>query len=105
VATTDRVLVALAAGCTQLEHLDLNGCSAVTNDGLKPLLAANPMLQLVFLHGCDIDDFALKMLADSCHSLQHVDIAYQKNVSDAGLCYLVRACRDMVRVWIRVLRR
>ena len=49
---TDTGLGRLAAGCPNLDHLDLDGCEQVTDVGLERLAAGFPNLSLLDLIEC-----------------------------------------------------
>ena len=49
---TDGGVKAVAAGCPNLQHLDLINCRNVTDGGLKAVAAGCPNLQHLNLTGC-----------------------------------------------------
>ena len=49
---TDGGLAAVAAGCPNLQHLDLAGCEIVTDGGLAAVAAGSPNLQHLDPRGC-----------------------------------------------------
>jgi hypothetical protein len=54
---------------TLLQHLSLEGCWKITNDGIRTLAQTCRGLRTIKLSGCyKLSDNALKYLADNCQS-------------------------------------
>jgi hypothetical protein len=86
---------------TELE-LSTQASDQVSDVGIQHFAGTNPKLTQLYLEGCNISDRGLRWLADGCHQLQELDIAYVPFVSHANLPALC-LCRIAV-FWVGVLR-
>ena len=86
---TDVSLVCLANNSSHLQTLDISRCRKVTDNGLN-ILAKNCLnLKRLDLEECSrITDSSLHHLALSCHRLSHLNIGFCDLVSDEGVRYI-----------------
>lgn len=91
---TDEVLERLSR-FRHLTYLDLQGSTAVTDDGLR-YLAHLPQLEHLTLSGTKITDCGLAVLRE-LPNLKTLDICHQEYISDAGIAHL-NFCEQLERV-------
>ena len=70
----------------QLQHLELEGCRAITDEGLMHL--KNLPLQHLNLNLCEFSKYGLAHL-QSLQQLKHLNLAYCGNITDVGLANLL----------------
>lgn len=94
------------ARCTKLERLTLAGCSRLTDNPLKEILAANSRLQALDLSQLEsITDDSLLVVAETCPKLQGLNIVGCKLITDTSLIPLSQNRRMLRRVSLIVLHR
>ena len=86
-ATTDSRLVALlslicrATPEASVERMNINGCAAITDSGLRSVSVTCAGLRKLELRGCQrVTNAGLDEVLESCPALLHLDAAGRKNV-------------------------
>ncbi|MCL7027524.1 hypothetical protein MKW94_029823 [Papaver nudicaule] len=82
-----------------IEVLYLDNCSKFSNM-LCIVLSWFPRLTTVSLKGCHITDKGLKILAESCSSLQIVNLSKCQLISDSGVGFISQNCRELCSLCI-----
>jgi hypothetical protein len=89
-------LVSVAHSCSQLRHLNLERCSAVTDAGLCAIGEGCSGLQHLNLEGCEaVTDAGLRAIGEGCSGLQHLNLAYCRAATDAGLVAIGEGCSGL----------
>lgn len=90
---TDDFLSLAAEKCPLLEHLDLTGCDAITDVGVRWLAASCKGMQTLYLTGCRyIGDRGMLSIGNALHELRRLSIASCRLVSDIGIRHLADGC-------------
>ena len=116
---TDTMLIDLASGCSQLEHLRIPEASPITDEGIVYLSKQCNQLHTLYLSTTRITDVAILALCANCPHLLHIDISccditdtslgaiaktYPKlltlrlrecDFSDEGLVFLANTCHQL----------
>ena len=88
---TDGGIERLAAGCPNLNHLNLRGCT-VTDVGIERLAAGCPKLNHLYLDNCtQVTDVGIERLAAGCPNLNHLNLRRCDQVTDARISDLLQA--------------
>ncbi|CAL9023062.1 unnamed protein product [Prunus brigantina] len=85
---------------SKLHTLILECCLRITNHGLSVVATGCPSLQVISLYRCQISDFGLESLANSCSILKDVNLSYCYFITDHGLRALSQGCRQLQAVKI-----
>jgi hypothetical protein len=103
----DQIVTAIALSCPNLEDLNLNSCSQVTDKSLILLARHCRNLRKLNLNRCDlVSDLTLVELARNCRKLEIVNINRplkdpRLNVSDAALAAVVREKPNITEIRMR----
>ena len=93
---TDAGVIALVAGCGQLQSIDLKGCYQVTDAGVIALGAGRGQLQCINLECCgEVTDAGVIALGAGRGQLQCINLAYCGEVTDAGVIALGAGCGQL----------
>jgi len=86
-------LCALAAGCTKIKELKLEGTTKITDEGLKSLAENCKALQEITIQNCtEITSEGIKAFAEGCIDLKYADFTGCTGVDDAGWFELANWC-------------
>ena len=93
---TDAGVIALVAGCGQLQSINLASCGKVTDAGVRALSAGCGQLQSIDLKGCyQVTDTGVIALGAGRGQLQCINLAYCGEVTDAGVIALGAGCGQL----------
>jgi Leucine Rich repeat len=98
---TDTGLQALAQHCTGLTKLYLAGCRLITDTGLQALAQHCTGLKELYLAGCRlITDTGLQALAQHCTGLKELNLAGCRLITDVGLQALAQHCTGLTELYL-----
>lgn len=75
----------------ELTEIHLQWCSGVTDDGVRALVVACPLLTTIDLMSCSITNPAVHAIAKGFHDLKHLDVSWCSGITDAGIQHLAPA--------------
>ena len=88
--STDGLTVSDA--CRNLENFSLEGCR-IDRSSVHHFLIRNPRLVQINLSGLkDISNSAMRIIAQGCPHLEHLNVSWCQNVDTRGLLRVVQAC-------------
>jgi hypothetical protein len=82
---TDEVVQSVAAHCPLLEHLNIGGCSVVSDTAIRTVAESCPLLQFVILQGTNIADATVASLSERCPLLKRMNLGFCPNLTDAAI--------------------
>ncbi|XP_038248129.1 F-box/LRR-repeat protein 2 isoform X3 [Dermochelys coriacea] len=83
-------------GCRNLEHLNLSWCDQITKDGIEALVKGCSGLKALFLRGCtQLEDEALKHVQNHCRELVILNLQSCTQISDEGIVKICRGCHRL----------
>ncbi|XP_073189175.1 F-box/LRR-repeat protein 2 isoform X2 [Lepidochelys kempii] len=83
-------------GCRNLEHLNLSWCDQITKDGIEALVKGCSGLKALFLRGCtQLEDEALKHIQNHCRELIILNLQSCTQISDEGIVKICRGCHRL----------
>lgn len=91
----DNELGILVNSCSQLEVLNLSGCSQLSRQAFFELAHTMTNLRELDLKKCNIDDSALLEIAYRCRELSKLNISYNMQISLRGLMQVLKACPNL----------
>lgn len=119
----DEFLKKLAVLCPNLEVIDLSHCSGITEEGIGEILKSCeikcleikvcravfdlgidlelPKLEVLRASGSALNDHALKMIANTCSRILHLDLDNCLNVTTSGVKEVVEHCRTLREINLR----
>jgi len=96
---TDASVKALAKNCPNLQQIYLNGCTGVTDASVKALAENCPNLAWINFDGCTrVTDAPVKALAENCPKLQTIGLNGCTRVTDASVKPLAEKCPNLQRI-------
>uniref|UniRef100_A0A673NCD2 F-box/LRR-repeat protein 2-like n=1 Tax=Sinocyclocheilus rhinocerous TaxID=307959 RepID=A0A673NCD2_9TELE len=88
-------------GCRMLENLNLSWCDQITSDGIEALSRGCTSVRALFLRGCtQLDDTALKQLQKHCPELMTINMQSCTQITDDGFVSLCRGCHKLQMVCV-----
>lgn len=100
----DSTLIRLRDCGSSLKSLALYCCFAFTDHGLGLVATGCSDLVSVTLYRCNITDPGLESLANSCPSLENVNLSYCTLITDRGISKLSKECTRLHAVMISYCR-
>ncbi|KAH9667285.1 f-box domain-containing protein [Citrus sinensis] len=121
---SDEFLKKLAVLCPNLEVIDLSHCLGITEEGIGEILKSCceikcleikrcravfdlgidlelPKLEVLQASGSALNDHALKMIANTCSRILHLDLDNCLNVTTSGVKEVVEHCRTLREINLR----
>ncbi|XP_071741448.1 F-box/LRR-repeat protein 12-like [Rutidosis leptorrhynchoides] len=92
---TDSCLTPLLKYGSTLNSLYLDQCGSITDTGLALIASACPLLTVISLAGTSVSDDGLKVVSQSCKSLEELNLNSCQDISDHGIYYLNQNCRQL----------
>ncbi|XP_037948596.1 F-box/LRR-repeat protein 7 [Teleopsis dalmanni] len=92
---SNQAMIDVLTKCTNLQHLDVTGCSQVNSISPNPNLEPTRRLLLQYLDLTDciaIDDVGLKIVVKNCPQLIYLYLRRCIQITDAGLKYVPSFC-------------
>ena len=94
---TDVGLWAIARFCEGLTGLNLSRAEGFTHIGLRSLTLRCENITNLDLSYCpQINDTALRVVAGGCGRLQHLNVSYCDKITDMSLSEIAQCCRDLL---------
>jgi len=98
-ALTNATIQTHFAPLAPLQHLSLEGCWKITNEGIKVLSQTCRGLKTIKLSGCyKLSDDALKFLSDNCYGMEKWRLARLPAISNNGLEYIAHLRGTSLRI-------
>ncbi|KAG0236485.1 hypothetical protein BGW42_003391 [Actinomortierella wolfii] len=72
--------------------VDFESCRLISNDAMRVLFTASPGLVRINVMGTVIEDSGLRQLANSCLSLERLNLAFCHHITDTGARYVLDHC-------------
>eukprot|EP00899_Mesostigma_viride_P019793 jgi/Mesvir1/27815/Mv07495-RA.1 len=92
---TDEGIIAVAAGCPELEHLNM-ACCNVTDASVSAIAARCARLKFLKVAGCaGVSDASITLLASRCPLLEYLEVSGCRAVTDASITLLARSCPNL----------
>ncbi len=94
-AVTDAALVSIGAGCTNLRHLSIGGCTQITDIAITGIIKGCRHLQSLDVSGCTtLTDAAFASVETHGLGLQRVNMALcnQETITNATLYAIAKGC-------------
>lgn len=82
---TDNGLKELAINAKNLYWLSLDCCPEITDDGIEYLAIHCDSLRALNLSNCSLTDLSLNILSVHCRNLTKINLSYNPNITDQGL--------------------
>jgi hypothetical protein len=103
---TDTGLQALAQRCTGLTSLNLEWCQPITDAGLQALAQRCTELKMLNLEACQlITDASVQALAQHCTRLTSLNLEGCQLITDAGVQALAQRCTGLTTLNLRECNR
>ncbi len=90
----------VARGCPNLEELYLTCAPGVPSAAFAELGVRCPKLRVLGVSMTQIDDAAIRRVAEGCPDLCFLNVEGCKGVSDSSICEVVTRCRELTRLEI-----
>jgi hypothetical protein len=104
-AVDNAQLISIANGLLQLQSLNIDGCSKITDEGIRAVASGLPRLQSLNIEYCDnITDEGIRALANGLPQLQSLTINDCGNITDEGISALANGCTQLHSLNIRIFR-
>ena len=100
---SDKKIISIVHSCPNITHLSFINSIAFSNRALE--LIAGSYSNLKYLNLCDdrsggnrsfrareVDDGGLWRIAQSCHKLEYLNIAYRTEITEQSICAIIRSC-------------
>ncbi|KAE8698338.1 F-box/LRR-repeat protein 4 [Hibiscus syriacus] len=98
----ERGLEAIASGCTEFTHLEVNGCHNIGTIGLESVGKSCPRLtELPLLYCKRIGNFALTEVGRGFKHLQALHLVDCSSLGDEAICSIAKGCRNLKKLQIR----
>ena len=103
-AVTDALVVQLAEGCPSLEHVDLFGCTSITDKAVMALARSCSWLKYLNLSNSIVTDEGITALRRGCPGLVELIVEDCDNVSEGPAIDEMRAagCRVFISLAVSV---
>lgn len=83
-------------GCvSNLRFLNLDCCSGISDNGLSSFANGCSLLKFISLYRCNVTDVGLERLAQSCPTLEDINLIYCSQISDHGIKMLFQNCSNL----------
>jgi hypothetical protein len=100
-AADDDVVLACAANCPELTHLNLR-CTDVTDVSINAIAARCPRLVLLNTQGClGVTDASITAIAERCPQLADLNLRGCTEVSDRSIAALAANCPNFLKMNVR----
>ena len=103
-AVTDGMVVQLAEGCPNLEHVELFACTNIADEAVTSLASNCPRLKHLNLYRCRVTDKGIAALRKGCPGLVELIVEGCENVSEGPAIDEMRAagCRVFISLAVSV---
>ncbi|XP_049388241.1 F-box/LRR-repeat protein 12-like [Solanum stenotomum] len=86
----------------QCLHLDY--CFGITVSGLSSVVSGCSLLVILSLYQCNVTDYGLEALSNSCLALEDLNLSYCSRISDYGVRAISQNCRRLRAIKISYCR-
>ncbi|XP_059297788.1 LOW QUALITY PROTEIN: F-box/LRR-repeat protein 12 [Lycium ferocissimum] len=91
----DSALALLPQHASKLQSLHLDFCFRITDNGLSSVASGCSSLVILSLYRCNVTDYGLEALSNSCLALEDLNISYCSRISDYGIRAISQNCRHL----------
>ncbi|KAK7816864.1 hypothetical protein U0070_021661 [Myodes glareolus] len=92
----------VAVNCRNIEHLNLNGCTKITDSTCYSLSRFCSKLKHLDLTSCvSVTNSSLKGISDGCRNLEYLNLSWCDQITKEGIEALVRGCRGLKALLLR----
>lgn len=91
----DSGLALLPRHGSKLQSLHLDCCFSITDSGLSFVASGCSSLVILSLYRCNVTDYGLEVLSNSCIALEDMNLSYCSRISDYGLRAISQNCRHL----------
>ena len=88
----NKSLYSLGRSCSGLNMLSAAMCPSIGDRGISELASYCSDLLSLDIHGTNLTDIGLRVIAESCPLLKHINLANTKRISDDGIGLLAENC-------------
>ncbi|XP_046742693.1 F-box protein SKIP2-like isoform X2 [Diprion similis] len=88
---TNKFLIAVAAQCVLLKHIDISGCNPVTDEGIAAIASLPKLEDLLINYMGHVSDDALPLM----HQLKHLECQGCPHLTDFGTSALIQVCPQL----------
>ncbi|XP_027921804.1 F-box/LRR-repeat protein 4-like isoform X3 [Vigna unguiculata] len=98
----DKGLEAIATGCKELTHLEVNGCHNIGTLGIEYIgRSCQKLTELALLYCHRIGDVSLLEVGQGCKFLQVLHLVDCSSIGDDAMCSIASGCRNIKKLHIR----
>lgn len=80
---------------SKLQSLHLDCCFGITDSGLSCVASGCSLLVILSLYRCNVTDYGLEALSNSCLALEDLNLSYCSRISDYGVRAISQNCRRL----------
>lgn len=100
----DSGLALLPPHGSKLQSLNLDCCFRITDNGLSFVASGCSSLVILSLYRCNVTDYGLEALSNSCVALEDLNLSYCPRISDYGIRTISQKCRHLRAIRISYCR-
>lgn len=100
----DSGLALLPRHGSKLQSLHLDCCFTITDNGLSSVASGCSSLVILSLYRCNVTDYGLEALSNSCLALEDLNLSYCSRISDYGIRAISQNCRHLRAIRISYCR-
>jgi len=100
----DSALTVFQSAGSKLQHLSLDCCFSITDEGLAYISNGCTALLSLSLYRCNISDNGLGYVARGCPKLEIINLSYCVYVTDSGIAVISERCPELRSVIISFCR-
>lgn len=100
----DSGLALLPRHGSKLQSLHLDCCFMITANGLSSVASGCSSLVILSLYRCNVTDYGLEALSNSCLALEDLNLSYCSRISDYGVRAISQNCRHLRAIRISYCR-
>ncbi|KAH0660409.1 hypothetical protein KY289_029157 [Solanum tuberosum] len=89
---------------SKLQSLHLDCCFGITDSGLSCMASGCSLLVILSLYRCNVTDYGLEALSNTCLALEDLNLSYCSRISDYGVRAISQNCRRLRAIRISYCR-
>ncbi|KAK6785957.1 hypothetical protein RDI58_014482 [Solanum bulbocastanum] len=89
---------------SKLQSLHLDCCFGITDSGLSCVASGCSLLVILSLYRCNVTDYGLEAISNSCLALEDLNLSYCSRISDYGVRAISQNCRHLRAIRISYCR-
>ncbi|XP_060174954.1 F-box/LRR-repeat protein 12-like isoform X2 [Lycium barbarum] len=91
----DSALALLPQHASKLQSLHLDFCFRITDNCFSSVASGCSLLVILSLYQCNVTDYGLEALSNSCLALEDLNVSYCSRISDYGIRAISQNCRHL----------